>query len=273
MSERPIARVVFACDAVGQHRTGIGAAARLASWLDAALHGIFIEDEALLHLADLPFARHIGASGGPLEAIERQNLLHQFEAHAARTRTAIEAAATAEKVAWSFDVVRGSIAVASGALGGRDLLVIEAESRPFAGGLRLDSRLLDAAMGLGTPLLVLRNGGTVSGQVIALVTDDPSSATLVIATAAMIAAAAGRGLAIFVPAGAMSPADIRQRVSRFSEKLARTCKIEAVTDRVQTLAQRTRHSDLLVLAAEARDEPGALREVLAKTEADVLFLR
>jgi len=274
ISDRPIARVVVAFDAVGEHQSSAETAAQLANWLDAALYGIFIEDDALLRLAGLPFARHIGASGKGLETFEEETLLHQFKAHAARARTAIEAAAIAEKVDWSFDVIRGSIAIASGALGDHDLLVVEAASRPFAGGMRLDSRLLDAAIATGRPLLVIRDGSSPVKSVVVLVVDDGALSKAAIATAAGIAAASGRALGVFVADGYLSSAEIRALVGGTSEKLARGCLIETFSDRDQTLARQARRGDLLVVAIDPNADPAAaLRDVLAKTQADVYFLR
>ena len=53
----PIDRVVVPLDAAAESRHAIETAARLAARAGAPLHGVFVEDEDLLRLASLPFAR------------------------------------------------------------------------------------------------------------------------------------------------------------------------------------------------------------------------
>ena len=63
-----IERVVVPLDAASENRTAIDTAARLAARAKAPLHGIFVEDEDLLRLAGLPFARQV-ASGFGIEPL------------------------------------------------------------------------------------------------------------------------------------------------------------------------------------------------------------
>ena len=53
-ASRRIERVVVPLDAAAENRTAIETAARLAARAKVPLHGIFVEDEELLHLARLP---------------------------------------------------------------------------------------------------------------------------------------------------------------------------------------------------------------------------
>src|SRR6266851_9513513 len=63
-----IERVVIQLDAASETRDAIDTAARLGARAQAPLHGIFVEDEDLLRLASLPFARQftLGAAAEPL---------------------------------------------------------------------------------------------------------------------------------------------------------------------------------------------------------------
>src|SRR6185437_16144789 len=98
-------QVVVACDVVVENQACVETAARLADWLDATLRGIFVEDEALLHLTAIPPVRYVGPTGESFAAMDERSVLHQFESHAARMRAVLEAAARAG--AW-LDLRRGS---------------------------------------------------------------------------------------------------------------------------------------------------------------------
>ena len=66
----PIERVLVTLDAVSENRTAIDTAVRVAARTGMPLHGLFVEDQDLLRLADLPFARQvtIGKGAEPLRA-------------------------------------------------------------------------------------------------------------------------------------------------------------------------------------------------------------
>ena len=56
-------RIVVGLDTSLIAREALSLAARLAASVDARLKGVFVEDENLLSLADLPFAREVSFSG------------------------------------------------------------------------------------------------------------------------------------------------------------------------------------------------------------------
>ena len=59
-----IERVVVPLDAASETATAIDTAARLAARWQVPLHGVFIEDEELIGLAGLPFARQVTLGAG-----------------------------------------------------------------------------------------------------------------------------------------------------------------------------------------------------------------
>ena len=65
---QPIRRVVVSVDAASETRIAIDTAARLAVRWGVPLHGVFIEDEELIGLAGLPFARQVTLGIGPSDA-------------------------------------------------------------------------------------------------------------------------------------------------------------------------------------------------------------
>ncbi len=274
MTEFVIRRVVIACEASGEHRFGIEAAARIARWLNAAVHGIFVQDEALLHLAALPFARHVGSGGGVSEEFDESTILHQFEAQASRARAALEAAARDYAVDWSFDVIRGQLSLATLAVGEHDLLVIEATSRPFAGDFRLDSRWLAETFQTQRPILLVRDTGRNKDGIIALVQQPGLSAERTITTAAALALAAERRLTILLAGDGLHIASILDGVRRLSAKLAARTNVQRILLASPSLEQVADSGSVLVVDADPTvNDASALKQLAARTRADILFLR
>ena len=268
MTDRIFTRVVIACDSAGENRSSIEAAARLATWLDAALHGIFVEDQALFNLAALPFARHVGATGEIFRSIDQPAISHHFTAQAIRIRAALEMAANEKEVAWTFDIIRGSPSNSSLDIGDQDLLVIEAQSRPFAGTLRLDSRWLATAFETHRSILLLR-GGDNTHDIVALVQANGPTAFRLVTTAAKLAASGDRSLTLLIANDTIDTEGARKTVGAVSEKLAAKCRIGRITARALA---NTRGSLLLVDADPMVNDAAALKELLSQTRADVLFL-
>lgn len=273
MTEFTFRRVVIACDAVGENCFGIETAANLAAWWNATLRGVFLQDEALLHLAALPFARHVGPSGAVSEERDESTILSQFEIGASRARAALEAAARQREVGWSFDVVRGQAALTTLALGDEDLLVIEAMSRPFAGEFRLDSRWLQAVYQAQRPILLARNQGTRRDGLVALVQKSGESARRTIDAAARLALAADRRLTILLSGTGLDPDQARDGVRLVSDRLAAHCRIEqGAADAM--LRRFAGDASLLVVDADpAVNDAASLKQLTACCRADILFLR
>jgi len=274
MSDLVVSRVVIACDAVGENLSGIELAATIASAWNAALHGIFVQDEGLLNLAALPFARQVTASGEVTRYGDESAVVHHFTAHADRTRVALEAAAQAHAVACSFAVVQGHLALETLPMEERDLLVIEAESRPFAGTFRLDSRLLAASFAAHRPVLLVRNTGKRRDGVVALVQQAGPSAERVISAAAGIAQSGDYGLTLLLAGESLQTTEAVEILRRISLKLAARCQIEHASLHSLLLQGLAREGGILVVDADAAiNDASALKELAARTSANILFLR
>jgi hypothetical protein len=88
---QPIKRVVISLDAVSESDPAIDTAARLAARWGVPLHGVFVEDEELIGLAGLPFARQVTLATG-LEPLTKDHVEDHFRAFAARLRGELAAA-------------------------------------------------------------------------------------------------------------------------------------------------------------------------------------
>ena len=99
--------VLVALDESDEHRRVLQSAAELATRLTADLHGLFVEDSALLRLADLSCVREVrytGAHATPDAAMLRREL--RLRARTAR-RSLMEVAET-RRLQWSFRVAQGN---------------------------------------------------------------------------------------------------------------------------------------------------------------------
>ncbi|PCJ69369.1 MAG: hypothetical protein COA62_12215 [Rhodobiaceae bacterium] len=81
-------------------------ATQMAEPVGARLVGFFVENQALIDLADLPFASEISFSG-TLRPLERERLIRQWRGQAIQTEKAFAAVANAAGLDWSFEVRRG----------------------------------------------------------------------------------------------------------------------------------------------------------------------
>jgi len=274
MTDFVVSRVVIACDAVGENVSGIELAATLAAAWNAALYGVFVQDEGLLNLAALPFARHVTASGEVTGEMDENTVVHHFLAHADRTRAALEAAAREHALSYSFSVVRGQLTPATLPMEERDLLVIEEESRPFAGSFRLDSRLLAASFEMHRPVLLVRNAGKRKDGVVALVQQAGPSAERVISAAAEIARAGDYGLTMLLAGEGLQATEALEIVRRVAPKLAARARLEAATLESAALARVADAASVLVVDADsAINDARSLKELTARTRANLLFIR
>jgi len=81
----------------------------VASQLHLEMVGVYVEDEDLVRLAQLPFAREVGFQGGTPRSIDAETMRKQLRAHAALSRRDMESRARQHKVPASFVLRRGAV--------------------------------------------------------------------------------------------------------------------------------------------------------------------
>ncbi len=146
-------RVVVAMGAPGA--VALATAVDLARALEAELVGLFVEDIELFDLAALPFAGEVGYPSAARRALDVAALERALRAQAGRLRQDLTARLAGVATRWTFEVVRGRIAVALAATaGGQDLVVL---SLPLATGGRPVTRaqVARAYERLRAPLLLV----------------------------------------------------------------------------------------------------------------------
>jgi nucleotide-binding universal stress UspA family protein len=104
-----IRRILVALDASPESLAALEHAADLAARLQAELAGLFIEDEDLLNLARLPFAREVSRLTRAGRALDAEILEEELRAQAALSRRALKEMAEAMNLRWSFRVLRGRV--------------------------------------------------------------------------------------------------------------------------------------------------------------------
>lgn len=153
-------RIVVGLDTSFMAREALALAARVASSVDANLRGIFVEDENLLSLANLPFAREVSMTG-TLTEIDRAEMLRSMQAQAQIAKRVLERVAGEAHVSWSFDVARGSrLASLVKHAGVADTLVLRAQD---ASRHELGRTVRAATLDARADVLLTGRGVAVSG--------------------------------------------------------------------------------------------------------------
>jgi nucleotide-binding universal stress UspA family protein len=102
-------RILVALDASPESLAALEHAANLAVRLEAELEGLFIEDEDLINLARLPFAREVNRLTQIARGFDEATLVQDLRDQAAMARGALRQIAEARHLRWTFRVVRGRI--------------------------------------------------------------------------------------------------------------------------------------------------------------------
>ena len=197
----------------------------------------------------------------------------QFRSIARRAERTLAEAAARFGLDWSFSLKRQTYFETG--LGGTeaDLLVLQAQARPFAGQFRLPSRwakLLSARH----PVLLLHGERPAGGSVVLLLDPTTPAAPKSLAAATEMAALNRRPLIVLTKELA-DPAEIRRAVAAVSEAVAAQCRVEHVADpyAVEVRKLGDLGAGLLVVDASADAATAALRGLIAHIPADVLLVR
>ncbi len=132
-------------------------AADLAGWLGVDLHGLFIEDEAVLALADLPFARELRLPTHEWTPLDAAGIAAELRHAAEEARRMLTGILAATRVPGGFEVRRGDPAACLAEISGAGDLVLLALSASVSARPPPDAARTRAAMarGAASALLVL----------------------------------------------------------------------------------------------------------------------
>ena len=190
-------RVILQLHHGATERALIRAAAELAQMLGVALHGVFLEDEALSGLAELPFIREFRLGIGEWQKLDRQKLVEEQHAAAAEARRLLDEVAATLGVTQLFEMVSGDPTLFFAATShAGDIIVVAQPRLPAERLVHATAHWLEAAHGCGAsvmlvPQVLARRAGSVAAVICA--ESDPA-----LAIAARIAAAAGESLMLLI---------------------------------------------------------------------------
>jgi hypothetical protein len=269
-----IERVVVPLDAATETSTAIDTAARLAVLWCVPLHGVFIEDEELIGLAGLPFARQVTLGTG-LEPLTKDHVEDQLHAFAERARRDLGAVADRHDVKWSFEVARGPLA--PNTLGGEhDFVVAGAATRPIGDHFRVSSRCWSWMAIIARPFLLARREWETGGSVVTLLRRGGPQSARTLDVAAQIAGFYSSTLTVAGTPNLAGSDDFAVWVSGLLKGHSVSLQTEFAAAEPAALRQRIIELDcrLLVLEASEKDaQPEELRELVEHLACDVLIIR
>ncbi|HWD60159.1 MAG TPA: hypothetical protein VG308_17875 [Stellaceae bacterium] len=265
-----VERIVVALDATSENRVAIGAAARLAARWGVHLHGVFVEDDDLIRLAHLPFARVVTLGAG-VEVFDLQQAERQMRVFAERARQELAASAKRQSVEWSFEIARagGRLTASTG-----DFLVAGTTTRPVGRHFRVECRWWAIAeAGPSTRLLAHREGDP-HGTVAAVLRGREASSERLLAAAIRLAEANEAGLTLIVPPSLAEAPGFKPWLDERLAGHAVETELELLPA-PSGLHRRITELHCRLVAVEAgADEahPDRLRELVATIACDVLVV-
>ena len=174
------------------------AAAEMARLLSLDLHALFVEDEALITMASLPFAREIRLTTQTWSKLSSEDIEAQMHVAALRAQRLVNEAAKAVGIASAFEIVRGDPAACIATVcRASDILVVAERGRPsLPAGAALPREAEETPA--RSILLLPERPAARRGSIVAVPADmrDPA-----LDTACALAAATGEDLVILLAPG------------------------------------------------------------------------
>jgi hypothetical protein len=263
-------RVIVALDAASENRAALGAAARLAERWGMHLHGMFVEDDDLIRLAHLPFARQVTLGVG-VETLDLRAAQRQMRAAAERARRELAAAAHRHGLEWSFEIVHGAnLAVAEG-----DFLVAGTTTRPIGDHFRVEGRWWRIDDPGAAVRLLAHQAGDREGAAAVLLRDRGAGAERLLATAGRLAAAHDARLIVICTPELAQAAGFKGWLDQCLAESGVQIDLELLPENAMRRRRITElRCRLVALEAGAEEaRPDRLREMVARLACDVLVVR
>lgn len=271
MAEHRVQRIVIACDAASDITAAVGAAAALAARSNAALHGVFLEDENLYRLAALPFGRQVTLSSAVAETLDIPELDRLSAVLSTAMRRSLAEAAAERGLEWSFGSLRSLPSVAALARIEGDLLVVQGSTRPFSGSWSAPSSWCGLPEGHGRLVLIHRLPRTEPGTVVILLSTSAGCERVLLPGLAV--AEPGDDVVILLCGGSSSDIVAVEEVAASAGARKEAIRVEIVpADSPALFRQINRLKPVLIVVDAARPVVGTARDVLTRTRCDVLLV-
>ena len=231
-------RILVALDASPGSLAALAAAVELARQAEAELEGVFVEDTALLSVAEAPHAREIGYHSGEERPLSPASMERKLRTQSEIARKALEDAATPAQVRWSFRTVRGNVvAQLMAAAANADLLAMGKLGWSVGSRFRIGSAAMELAES-AIPLLLSDSAVRAQGRV-CVYFDGSDSAKRSFRVAAQIAASDSRSV------WALLAADGTDKIASLKEALAALAQEMKVQVNYVDLANQTELADIM----------------------------
>lgn len=170
------------------------AAAELARMLGLALHGVFVQEEALTDLTALPFVREFRLSTGAWQALDPRRIAEEQRQAVEQARRLLGEAATAFGISFLFDT--GSDKLTAAVFQRGDIIVVAQPRLPAEQLVHATAGWLEAAHGQGASvMLVPQTLARRKGPIAAVVCGEADPALTV---GAQLAVSSGEELVLLV---------------------------------------------------------------------------
>lgn len=105
----PAIRITVALDASPESLAALEISTALAKWMQAEICGIFVEDENLARLCDLPFSTEIGAQSATPRYLSEFCITREFQVLERAMQQRLAETASRYDVPWHFEVRKGPV--------------------------------------------------------------------------------------------------------------------------------------------------------------------
>ena len=270
----PIERVVVTLDAASENRTAIDTAVRVAARTGMPLHGLFVEDQDLLRLADLPFARQvtIGRGAEPLSARTLRFSCGRRRSGRGRSWSARQSGTGST---CTFEIVRGTSELRVAGASERDLVITGGLTRPIAGHFRVEHRWRSSVESAAGPFLLARSLWTAPGSVVILLRDRDAASARLFDTAAQIAAATDSMLAVLCAPALAGATGVEQWIAERAATHPVRVQVEVAPAEPATLRERLDQLGCRLIALDAgllEGSGGGLRSLVERFSCDMLVV-
>ncbi len=200
-------RIVVGLKTASDVESPVSAAAILASALQAEVVGLYIEEDAMMDLAGLPFACALSAGASRPQALTPELMKQAISRGAVTCRQTLSARAETSQVKWSFSCKRGdAFETIQASLATGDFLVVPSQRRGFDAHDVMDELRSIPRHARGVVVAGKQQGARPKGPVIAIDDGDAAGNSTVL-LAARIAKATRARLMLFAIASNDREAD------------------------------------------------------------------
>lgn len=169
-------RILVGMDASSQGEPLLESAVQLAAHLQAELQVLYVEDEKLLEVGEIPFTREIRIFASEAREWNREQIQSQLRAKARQCEHLLHQIGSEHRIAYQFRIVRGrAVSELRTASGGTDLLMVGRLRRSPIDRTPLDEKTQYELLGLDRPILVAPPGTFLQLPALVLYRGTPAS--------------------------------------------------------------------------------------------------